>query len=74
MEEESLRDSSLDFAGSKYLLLEHLSFWKNSILFLPSSYINCICAPDTGPKGFGGLMTGWLYIKVGCVITGTLPI
>jgi hypothetical protein len=32
------------------------------------------CAPDTGPKGLGGLMTGWLYIKVGCVITGTLPI
>lgn len=33
MEEESLRDSSLDFARSKYLLLEHLSFWNNSILF-----------------------------------------
>lgn len=33
MEEESLRDSSLDFAGSKCLLLEHLSFWNNSILF-----------------------------------------
>lgn len=33
-----------------------------------TGYINCICAPVAGPKGLAGLITGWLYITVGCVI------
>ncbi|TNN53180.1 hypothetical protein EYF80_036599 [Liparis tanakae] len=26
------------------------------------------CAPGLGPKGLAGLITGWEYIIVGCVV------
>lgn len=32
------------------------------------------CAPDIWPKGLAGLITGWVYIIVGCVIMATGPI
>lgn len=65
----SQREVSLLGANQSLLWVDRLFCSPGGEYSSPSAgYMNCICAPEEGPNGLAGLITGWVYIIVGWVI------